>query len=890
MSEMTSLAEAWKKRLRELEAYCPWPGPRPLSLELDRDKFWRFVGRKNEVRSFLQMLDEHSLLVLHGVSGAGKSTLLDMGLVTIMRQRRYFPIICRGWQKMAGESPAGFIRSVVQAQPWLPDAIRVQLRDSDDPVAVLDDALAGRAVLVLDQFEELIRYQREDFRAMAEWLLSVNKTRRTRVVLSLRSEYVFELADMLAEARPFTTAYLPLAPVSSDAEIRQVIAGPNRDGVEAISGPAAGRLFSLWAELPAEKPVHSLLYLHALLFSLYWRAEGKTVDLDLVESVVESARQRLGRTGQEQSAGEVAETVFSSGFDQAIERKLEMCRRAYLDLAPERAFVLPTAAVEQVRLLVPHLSSGGYKLERDLLDLFRVASARELELLCYDAAVDVDRPVGQLSVTEAERLLTWAIDEEVGVDLLTAGRKGFLRGAGVDAPLPPPAPHEEELADLGVAPVPWRNDPSDATAGALLGFAPWEVLVEQIRAFAFAIAWLRETALIRVSAPAAGKPMAHLIHDGMGAALKQWSDRHGFTPRTAAHALCAFEGERWAWLGDGGNYFDKVSAAGEPQWRYLANLRWRYCQISADFRRTVFVNCDFRGARFQGSRFEGVTFINCLLDSVVLEACTVVGTAPGHNPAIPAYATEQITGVNADALPPFVVHNVSELLIREWNAYRETSVDATNGRLYSPTSGVAAVPWTGSVDEVDWQEHSGGIAMYGGRLSSLMIRDCDFSQGSMTLAYVAGSSLDVVETTSLDLVISWSAVRGFSVTRRPSAGEDLNWSDIKVAAQECVLYSSWLGTDLQGDVSISDCQVFAITNLSPDLRVRLSDSMLSQDLGVWSDLPPKSRSEMLSWLTANAPRTTYRSVPAKVEFERRVGQATGGETPSAAGSGAPIEQ
>lgn len=868
MSEQTpAVAETafllWQRGLRDHENECPWPGPRPLRLARDRTHFWRFVGRKAEIRTFLRNLDDHVLLVMHGNSGAGKTSLLEMGLITVMRQRGYVPIVCREWEDV-GDDPDGYLKRALQPkagdnedmQLRLPQVVHESLLTSDDPVAVLDAAFKGKAVLVFDQFEELIRYQPEEFKVFRTWLLKTLRTRRTKVVLSLRSEYVYELADLLAEVRPFDAVHQQLAPMTSDDEIKAIISGPNTGGPEVITSKAADLVFEVWKGLSKDSPYRSLLYLHALMFSLYWRSSDGRVDLGVVQKAIDET------TGS-------YDDVLAAGFDRAIERKLLMCRESYEDLELPRRTVLPTAVTEQIRLLVPQLSSGGYKLERDLLDLFRVACEREIALLCYREPDEPDLKRGRLSVNEALEVVAWALQPHRPIDILTLDRTEIL----VMAKVPVPGVSEDEetviLAGLGVSPVPWRNDVLDVSSGALCGFAPWEVMVEQIRAFVFAVAWLRQTSLVRVASPRK-KSMAQLVHDGMGIALKHWSDHLGFAPETAAYSLCAFEGERWDWREERTGFFGRESSVGPTWTRYLVNLRWRYCQISAWFTRVVFVNCDLRGTRFQKSRFEGVTFVNCLLDGAVFEDCVVVGSAPSHNPKTPP---DQREGADADALPQFVIAGVSASLVAEWDSYRGT--DSPSGaKLYSPTSGVAAIPWNKPVDTVDFEPHVGGLSMYGGRLSSLMVSRCDFDDGSMTLANVAGSSLDIVETEVLNLTLSWSAIRGVSVTRRPGQGPvGPDEKGIRVDADECVLYSTWFGTELQGQVTMRQCQVFSITNLSGGVDVELLNSKVSQDLGVNSEVKPIAGVDMKPLLASNAPRTTYRSVPARVELERRVARA-----------------
>lgn len=885
-----NVLEEWKSEFRLLESPCPWPGPRPLSPEKDGAKPWRFVGREKEIREFLLAVDDHSLVLLHGESGAGKSSLLNVGLLAVLRRSRFLPLVCNEWRAMDGDDPEAVIAA--QLAGSLSDDVIAAMKEDDLTLTeALDEVYDGRAVLILDQFEELIRAQRDEFSAVLDWLLEVNAERRTKVVLSLRSEYFYKLDSFLREVRPFSFTQVKLEPMTDPGDIAAVVTSPNRSGTTAITNGAADRLVRMWLSLPPQSPERSLLYLHATLYALFWdaRAAGRTVveeaDLDGLAVYADGMR----------ASGSPDAMLLSAGFDKMIDKKLELCAAA-CTIAPEdgadgssphaasRVLARPplvAAAKEQIRESVEHLSSGGYKVQQELPDLFLLTAERELNLLTHQPGM---APGTRLTEAEAERLAaaitgrgtegapsrdhTRPEPDDPALDLLAASRPDLLALAGVEPPASPEAAATDIImSGFGVSPPPWTVDRDDVSAGALLGRAPWEPLVEHARAFAFAMEWLREASVIRVSAPF-GTAMATLVHDGFGPVLKNWAARNALSPQHAIRALSAFRGERWDWGAD-------ETLDGGSGWRTLANLRWRRCEITATFRRLVFVNCDFRATRFVHCTIEGVTFVNCLLDGASFEECTIIGAGASHDTVTPPYMP--------DGLPQFVL-SVDAALLDDFRHYQgDTALGAAV--LYSPTSGVAAVPWPEDArpdDAMDVPLSPGGLTMFGGRLSSLMVQGCTFSEGSITLAHIAGSSLDIVEQAEVAMLLSWCAILGLTVSDKVDTHEVDG--KVSLTATRCVLANTWFGPNLRGVVDIRSCLVYALTNLSPTLEVVVDDSAHGAVFNATTTTPPQfglgtpeSAANTLETFGPYSRRMAYRSRPAEVELVRRAEAMTEAE-------------
>src|SRR4051812_48418967 len=106
--------DGWRKRLRDLEDECPWPGPRPFDEETEQSLL---VGRKSDRASFLTEVTNHRLIFLTGVSGVGKTSLLNAGLVPDLRAAGYVVAVCRDWHGTGvGMGAAEFLAEKVRVQ------------------------------------------------------------------------------------------------------------------------------------------------------------------------------------------------------------------------------------------------------------------------------------------------------------------------------------------------------------------------------------------------------------------------------------------------------------------------------------------------------------------------------------------------------------------------------------------------------------------------------------------------------------------------------------------------------------------------------------------------------------------------------------------------------
>jgi hypothetical protein len=303
----------------------------------------------------------------------------------------------------------------------------------------------------------------------------------------------------------------------------------------------------------------------------------------------------------------------------------------------------------------------------------------------------------------------------------------------------------------------------------------------------------------------------------------------------------------------------------------ISNVRWRDCEVSASFQRLVFVNCDLRGSRFEQCAFRGVVFVNCLLDGATFGQCSIFGGVDDRTD-VPSY------------LPDFKVPVPMEM-VETIARYRglDSPVEAA---LYSRTSGIPAVPWRPEFgDGIPWSQQVGGLTMYGGRLSSLMVRDCHFVDGgTLAFRHIAGSSLDVVEQKGGAIDIYDSAIRGFTVTRSVEDADpatqrsDRNDGHLSLRFRASVVANTWFGPELHGGAVFSDCLVWQLLNLSDrqHFDVKLIDGCGFVGLANTSS-PDETSSPLEEFgqeaiqdrlrIVRIALRMDYRSTPARLELE-----------------------
>lgn len=211
---------------------CPWKG---LAAYDVADAPW-FSGRERLVAELLTRVASARLVAVIGASGSGKSSLLRAGLLAAL-DAGALPG-SEGWRPLLMRPGTHPMRELVwvcmrRAQPP-PDRVADLLQR-----AVFGDGAADRAVLVIDQFEELWTMcaddaEREAFIAAVTSL--VDSDSPCTVVLAIRADHVGRVGDHGDLARGLADATL-LVGAPSAAELQRAVQRPAaRAGLELDVG------------------------------------------------------------------------------------------------------------------------------------------------------------------------------------------------------------------------------------------------------------------------------------------------------------------------------------------------------------------------------------------------------------------------------------------------------------------------------------------------------------------------------------------------------------------------------------------------------------------------------------------------------------------------------
>lgn len=773
-----NLLTRWRQLVAE-QTTSRWPGPRPM--RHDRERPDDLVGREDDCKDFERMVRDHEVTVFTGASGVGKSSMLEMGLLPTLRKDGWQVLTVRQWSRL---TPGTTLEELVfqQNRADLPALVRLKVDSGAALIATLDDMFRDRSVIILDQFEELMRDQRKEFQQALRWITETASEHKVRIVISLRVEHEHELSGTYGlQVGPYRQTRFELAPITDVDDLRKIIEG--KDGRHlgtAISQTASNALLKAWKgagtlEGPADR---GLLHLQALLYVLWIDKRGGTI------TPADITRLRAEVDAEKDDA-----RLYSRALTRAVQVSLDACQRAcepneeseWPGIDP----VLSSRALDLIQAMSGHLSSGGFKVTQAREELARLVIFREG---VTGLARSVDR------AEPARRALAVLVDAHHDDDT------------------------DDEVAWLEVSRTelfgaerprdwPWELDPLDLTGGVLLGLRPEDSLLEEYRAFYFGLEWLYTCELVRLTTASSGQTMVTLVHDLFGRGLNRWSEATVRGAEAAIHQFAAVRGVEMNWKSS-----TAPSTIREP---VATNLRWRACDVSADFEGITFVNCDFRGTRFFNSTFDGVAFVNCMLDDVEFLECTITGAA---RPAPPPLPPEQ----RPDKPPAFFVAHAPEGMLASLRRHREVSVpgDGAPG-LYSQTAGIPAVPGTEGLDpsEQVFKPQPGGLSMFGGRVSSLKVRACEFGKdGWLSLRGVAGTSVEFNDQLAARVEIDGSAIRGLTITRPVDAEPDRKrWQegddhpfDIRITDSRIV--NVWFGIGLRGAASFDAGPVWQLFN------------------------------------------------------------------------------
>jgi WD40 repeat protein len=224
-----------------------------------------FFGRSTEKDALLHKILVEDLVVLYSRSGLGKTSLLNAGILAPLRERGFFPMICRLYvgdglpQSDPLKSIYGSIeeniakahsdRIIEEYHPGKKDTLWEYFKTLE--IWSPDDVLLT-PVLILDQFEELFTfYERDKRQAFSEQLGDLvrgsipksireqyfqpteakpafpysEKPPKVKILLSLREEYLGHLAELARDLPSILKSGFRLTPLQRE-NAKEAIVGP----------------------------------------------------------------------------------------------------------------------------------------------------------------------------------------------------------------------------------------------------------------------------------------------------------------------------------------------------------------------------------------------------------------------------------------------------------------------------------------------------------------------------------------------------------------------------------------------------------------------------------------------------------------------------------------
>lgn len=848
------LPEQLTSTLAVANAKCYWPGP----WTLDSDRKDQLIGRATDIDELMYVIRDTRLTVISGDSGVGKSSLILAGLIPALRDDGYKALVCRDWRddRTAAQRDrrldglSHFLAAKLQGDMEL---CGISVDDPDNLAMQLNESFGSEVVLIFDQFEEVIRQQPQLFADLCEWMEEVVVSTRLRVVISLRSEYAHYLSDL--KVGQYRRQDRTIPPIQDPSDVRKILfsgrfpdAGASGNRSPVVDEDAVDEILRVWSQAGADQRRSRvrLLHLQSLLYALWAQCRpGERIDrtalLDFLEGAKSKAHEYLERKYVQSRAvtgadRELAIGVFEWAVSHVVRIHVEMCAESFDRLREQYLNDVPLAEGVRSSLvrLAEHLSSGGYKIDQEETLLVMLVLSDELRTLgFYDETDNTNRPeelaraiVGEMAVLTRSpdydwlRAPTWALEARVAAAVLHR-----LRGDAPDM-------------DVGESAIPARGN-RNVGAGALFDASAERVLVEECRRVFLALHWLQAGNIIRFSPADGGRNFVALSHDGFGRGLNEWADENDNRPQVALNSLTAAIGRVFDWpvtrLHDAAN---PLFGAPHEEPRLYVNLRWRACRIVGTranrviIQNVVFMNCDLRGTSFRHCIIQGVTFINCLLDGVQFEDCVVNGRAA---------ELERATRAKTDArqLPSFLWEDPYNLLA-VLRHYQEDVIDGAD-HIFSKTSGEsvrgAALVGTDHLGPLVLVEEerppqrvtgtaphqSGGLVMFGGRLSSLAFYRCDFSTdpvvAEVSLRHVAGISLDFFEHEGGRVELYDVAIRGVTISPPLTASlEGREPVHVEFEAVASHLENVWFSAGLRGTAELRNSVVWQLFNGSYGLH------------------------------------------------------------------------
>lgn len=271
----------------------PYPGLRPFEEE---DSFL-FFGRQRQIRELLARLDDRRFLAVVGLSGSGKSSLVRAGLIPALRRGGLSDSGVR-WRialLRPGSDPIGALSAALNRPEVLGPSVDRDSLLRGSSAGLVQAGRSGRKpvhnlLVVVDQFEELFRFRKENTHRWSEaidfveLLLTAAREHtpeyRIYVVITIRSDYLGDCAQFRDLSEELNRSQYLVSRLSDD-QWYEAIEGPARLTGARIEPQLLQRLMADAGDQPDQLPI-----LQHLL-SRMWdkRADPHLITLDSYRSV-----------------------------------------------------------------------------------------------------------------------------------------------------------------------------------------------------------------------------------------------------------------------------------------------------------------------------------------------------------------------------------------------------------------------------------------------------------------------------------------------------------------------------------------------------------------------------------------------------------------------------
>lgn len=246
-----------------------------------------FFGREEQLRDLLSKLKDSRFVTVIGSSGTGKSSLARAGLIPALRAG-FFVAAGHYWRIAKTRPGSSPVHNLAQSMEDVFDAKGVEITLRRGPLGLIEAArqcgigARDNLLIMVDQFEEIFRYQREakNRQAAAEESSSFIKllleaTAQTEraifVLITMRSDYLGACAQFRDLPERINKG-LYLIPRMRRDQLEEAITGPAAVAGANFSPPLVQRLLNDAGEDPDQLPVLQ----HALLRAwLNWKRDEK---------------------------------------------------------------------------------------------------------------------------------------------------------------------------------------------------------------------------------------------------------------------------------------------------------------------------------------------------------------------------------------------------------------------------------------------------------------------------------------------------------------------------------------------------------------------------------------------------------------------------------------